>query len=205
MGLRLQARGWRTGFTPATYVSQEGLARLRPLARQRTRWYQGHLQCWYRIPELLGCRDLAVGRTVDLMVYLVSPITVLLITLSLAAYLPRQAYLLVTRRAETVDAFLAHHGLLLWWYLLVFSVIPLIAYIYWRACRRTTNDVTLPRAMGYAVLFSAYAYLWLPVGWRATARLLRRDRSWAKTQRIPGQSGPAGAPTAAEEPVAVRN
>ncbi|MGK5683687.1 glycosyltransferase family 2 protein [Actinoplanes sp. URMC 104] len=194
MGLRLQARGWRTGFTPATYVSQEGLATLRPLARQRTRWYQGHLQCWYRIPELLGCGRLSAGRTVDLMVYLVSPITVLLITLSLVAYLPRQAYVLVTRFDETVDGFLAHHGLLLWWYLLVFGVIPLIGTIYWRACRRSTDDVTLPQSLYYALLFSVYAYLWLPVGWRATARLLRRDGSWAKTLRIPDQ--PATVPSA---------
>ena len=205
MGLRLQARGWRTGFTPATWVSQEGLAALRPLARQRTRWYQGHLQCWYRIPELLSCRQLSAGRTADLMVYLVSPITVLLITLSLAAYLPRQAFLLITRWDETVATFLAHHGLLLWWYLLVFSVIPLIAHIYWRACRRSTADVTWPRALGYAVLFSAYAYIWLPVGWRATARLLRRDGSWAKTLRIAGPDGPAGGLATPDGSVAVRN
>jgi cellulose synthase/poly-beta-1,6-N-acetylglucosamine synthase-like glycosyltransferase len=206
MGLRLQARGWRTGFTPTTYVSQEGLTALRPLARQRTRWYQGHLQCWYRIPELLRCRGLSAGRLVDLMVYLVSPITVLLITLSLAAYLPRQAYLLATRFDATVDTFLAHHGLLLWWYLLVFAVIPLIAYIYWRACRRTTDDVTLPRALAYALLFSLYAYIWLPVGWRATARLLRGDRSWAKTLRIADQAHLTSAPTTTDEPsLAVRN
>jgi 1,2-diacylglycerol 3-beta-glucosyltransferase len=200
MGLRLQARGWRTGFTPTTYVSQEGLAALRPLARQRTRWYQGHLQCWYRIPELLRSRELSAGRLVDLMVYLVSPVTVLLITLSLIAYLPRQAYLLVTQWDATVDAFLAHHGLLLWWYLLVFAVIPLIAYIYWRACQRTTRDVTLPQALRYALLFSLYAYIWLPVGWRATGRLLRGERSWAKTQRIAHQDTASSAPAAEPEP-----
>jgi cellulose synthase/poly-beta-1,6-N-acetylglucosamine synthase-like glycosyltransferase len=204
MGLRLQARGWRTRFTPATYVSQEGLAALGPLIRQRTRWYQGHLQCWYRIPELLSCGRLSAGRTVDLMIYLISPITVLLITLSLIAYLPRQAYELITRWDETVDTFLAHRGLLLWWYLLVFCVIPLIAYIYWRACKRSTDDVTLPQSLIYAFLFSVYAYLWLPVGWRATARLLRRDGSWAKTQRIADQP-PTGAPAPADGPLVARN
>jgi hypothetical protein len=131
------------------------------------------------------------------MIYLISPITVLLITLSLIAYLPRQAYLLITRWDETVDAFLAHNGLLLWWYLLVLSVIPLIAYIYWRACKRSTDDVTLPQSLLYAFLFSVYAYLWLPVGWRATARLLRRDGSWAKTLRIAGQP-PADVPAPAD-------
>jgi len=184
MGLRLQARGWRTGFTPATFVSQEGLTRIRPLMRQRTRWYQGHLQCWSRIPDLLGCSELSTGRQVDLVVYLVAPITVLLITLSLAAFLPRLAILLVTQWGVVVASLLAHGGLLLWWYLVVLALIPLIGYIYWRASNRSTADLRLLQTLWYACLFSVYAYVWLPVGWRATWRLLRRERSWAKTLRL---------------------
>jgi cellulose synthase/poly-beta-1,6-N-acetylglucosamine synthase-like glycosyltransferase len=156
--------------------------------RQRTRWYQGHLQCWSRIADLLRCRELSAGRQVDLIVYLVAPITVLLITLSLAAFLPRLAVLLSTQQDAAVHALLAHNGLLLWWYLFVLGLAPLIGYIYWRACNRTTRDVRLPKAMLYALLFSVYAYLWLPVGWRATARLLRGERRWAKTLRLPAQS-----------------
>jgi 1,2-diacylglycerol 3-beta-glucosyltransferase len=194
MGLRLQARGWRTAFTPATFVSQEGLTAMRPLMRQRTRWYQGHLQCWSRIAELLDCPDLSVGRTVDLMVYLVAPVTVLLITLSIVAYLPRQALLLATQWEATVHSFLAHNGLLLWWYLIVFGLTPLIGYIYWRASNRMARDVTLPRALFYGLLFSLYAYIWLPVGWRATWRLLRGERSWAKTLRL--AAPPPTTPTA---------
>ncbi|WP_199516257.1 glycosyltransferase family 2 protein [Nucisporomicrobium flavum] len=184
MGLRLQSRGWRTSFTPHTYVDQEGLTSLRPLMRQRTRWYQGHLQCWSRLADVLACRELSVGRTVDLVVYLVSPITVLLITLSLVAYLPRQIYVLATQWQAAVDAALAHHGLLLWWYLVVLAVIPLIAVIYWRASNRAGPDVSLPRALLYSALFTAYAYVWLPVGWRATWRLLRGRRGWTKTLRL---------------------
>lgn len=205
MGLRLQARGWRTGFTPATFVSQEGLTALRPLIRQRTRWYQGHLQCWSRLAELLKCRRLSVGRVVDLIIYLVSPVTVLLITLSLIAFLPRAAFVALTQWDATADALVAHNGLLLWWYLVVLAIIPLTAYIYWRASRRASPDITLPRALGYAALFSLYAYVWLPVGWRATWRLLRGDRSWAKTLRLSGEP-PANAPTDLDEtPVATRS
>ncbi len=187
MGLRLQARGWRTGFTPATYVSQEGLTSLRPLMRQRTRWYQGHLQCWSRMGDLLRCRELSAGRQVDLVVYLVGPVTVLLITLSLAAYLPRLAVLLATQWDTAVHSLLAHNGLLLWWYLVVLGLTPLIGYIYWRASNRTGRDLSMPRALLCALLFSVYAYIWLPVGWRATWRLLRRERRWTKTLRLATQ------------------
>ena len=187
MGLRLQACGWRTAFTPDTYVSQEGLTRLRPLLRQRTRWYQGHLQCWSRIPSLLNNRELSVGRTVDLMVYLVSPISVLLITLSLLAFLPSMAILLITQWQKTSATFLAHHALLVWWYLLVLGVIPLIALLYSRASMRTSEGTDLRDAFGYAFLFAFYAYMWLPVAWRATWRLLSGRRTWAKTARLTNQ------------------
>jgi 1,2-diacylglycerol 3-beta-glucosyltransferase len=198
MGLRLQARGWRTGFTPATFVSQEGLTAMRPLMRQRTRWYQGHLQCWSRMAELLRCRELSLGRTVDLMVYLVAPVTVLLITLSLAAFVPRMLVMLTTQWSATVHSLLAHDGLLLWWYLVVLGLAPLIGFIYRRASRRSGSEVTVPQALGYALLFSFYAYVWLPVGWRATWRLLRGERSWAKTLRLAVQP-PATAPAGADE------
>jgi len=155
--------------------------------RQRTRWYQGHLQCWSRIAGLLSCPQLSVGRQVDLIVYLVAPVTVLLITLSLLAFLPRLAVVLATDHDAAVRSLLAHNGLLLWWYLVVLALIPLIGYIYWRAAHRAGPDMTISRALLYGLLFSVYAYLWLPVGWRATFRLLRGERRWAKTLRLGDQ------------------
>jgi 1,2-diacylglycerol 3-beta-glucosyltransferase len=184
MGLRLQARGWRTGFTPDTFVSQEGLTGMRPLMRQRTRWYQGHLQCWSRIADLLSCPQLSVGRQVDLIVYLVAPVTVLLITVSLLAFLPRLAVVLATHYDLAAQSLLAHNGLLLWWYLVVLALVPLIGYIYWRASRRAAADLSLTRALLSGLLFSVYAYVWLPVGWRATFRVLRGERRWTKTLRL---------------------
>lgn len=187
MGLRLQARGWRTGFTPATFVSQEGLTSWHPLMRQRTRWYQGHLQCWSRIAELQRCRELSPGRQLDLVVYLMTPVTALLITLSLLASVPHLALMLATQPDAIVRSLLDHHALLLWWYLIVIGLTPLLGYIYWRAANRRLRDVSVPRAFGYALLFALYNYVWLPVGWRATFRLLRGERSWAKTLRLGGQ------------------
>ncbi|MBN1173812.1 MAG: glycosyltransferase family 2 protein [Micromonosporaceae bacterium] len=190
MGLRLQALGWRTSFTPATFVSQEGLTTLRPLMRQRTRWYQGHLQCWSRMADLLRCRDISGPRAVDLMVYLITPITVQLITLSLLGYLPGQAVIFTTQWDSFVGSLMANHALLLWWYLFIFSLTPLLGYIYWRAANRRVRDLSLPQAMLCGFLFTFYNYVWLPVGWRATWRLVRGQRTWAKTLRLAVQPPP---------------
>jgi len=51
------------------------------------------------------------------VVYLVSPVTVRLMTLVAGAYLPRLAIASVHPLDRTVEQLLAHHGLLLWWYL----------------------------------------------------------------------------------------
>lgn len=190
MGLRLQALGWRTSFTPQTFVSQEGLTTLGPLMRQRTRWYQGHLQCWSRMADLLRCRNISSPREVDLMVYLTTPITVQLITLSLLGFLPGQMVLLTTQWDTAIGSLMANHALLLWWYLLIFSLSPLLGYIYWRVANRRTRDLSLPRAMACGFLFTFYNYVWLPVAWRATWRLIRRRRGWAKTLRLAVQPPP---------------
>jgi hypothetical protein len=89
---------------------------------------------------------------VDLIVYLVAPVTVLLITLSLLAFVPRLAVVLATDHDAAVRSLLAHNGLLLWWYLVVLALIPLIGYVHWRAAHRAGPDVTISRALLYALL-----------------------------------------------------
>jgi cellulose synthase/poly-beta-1,6-N-acetylglucosamine synthase-like glycosyltransferase len=184
MGLRLQLAGWRIAFTPDTHVSQQGLTRLRPLMRQRARWYQGHLQCWSRIALLLSSRQLSAGRTADLLAALVLPVTVLLFTLSLVAFVPSMATHLLTAPDATLRTLIASRNLLFWWYLLFIGMIALVALVYWSAAGRTSGETNLRRAFGCAFLFYLYTYLWLPVAWWATWRLLRGQRGWAKTLRL---------------------
>src|SRR5205823_4034013 len=56
LGLRLWARGYTNAFCPTTHVNQQAVTSLRRLVRQRARWFQGHLQCWRRIPLVLRAR-----------------------------------------------------------------------------------------------------------------------------------------------------
>src|ERR1700761_5217260 len=44
LGLALSVAGWRLLSAPRAYVSQQGVPTLKALIRQRTRWYQGHLE-----------------------------------------------------------------------------------------------------------------------------------------------------------------
>ena len=53
LGVRLIAAGWRNEYCPSVAVHQQGVVELRRLIRQRTRWFQGHLQSWKLIPLVL--------------------------------------------------------------------------------------------------------------------------------------------------------
>ena len=73
LGITLSALGWRSTSTPWAYVSQQGVASVRRLLRQRTRWYQGHMTATRRLPELARARYLPTGRFIELAAYLAVP------------------------------------------------------------------------------------------------------------------------------------
>ncbi|TJZ58925.1 glycosyltransferase [Streptomyces piniterrae] len=187
LAVRLVSQGWRTRFTPRTHVSQQGLTRLRPFLRQRTRWFQGHLQCAAGIPRILRAQ-LAVPIATDLLITLTLPLLVLLTTLSVVAFYVGGIALVTGDGASTaLQALTANHGLaLIIWCLVSFGVAPVCAYVYARADERTG----FLRSVAYAFLFIFYCYHWLPVGWLAVGRQLLRRSAWTKTRRLPEQPQP---------------
>ena len=59
-------------------VHQQGLHNGRRLVRQRTRWFQGHLQAWNLIPRILRS-DLKIRTKFDICGLLVLPALLLLV------------------------------------------------------------------------------------------------------------------------------
>jgi cellulose synthase/poly-beta-1,6-N-acetylglucosamine synthase-like glycosyltransferase len=182
LSVRLQAANWLTRFTSQTFVSQEALTGLRPMLRQRARWFQGHLQSWSRIPLLIGS-PASVGRTVDVLFILTIPALLLMITFSVVAFFSTLA-LFALGDPEAQDLLVRNGPAVVVWYLLAFGLVPLYAYVY----RRAAGRIGLPRALLYAYAFSIYAYLWLPTGWWAVVRQLWRRRNWVKTLRAANTS-----------------
>ena len=93
---------------------------------------------------------------------------------------------------------------MLLWYAFVVGLTPLLGYIYWRANNEVARDLSLIRAVFYAFVFAFYINVWLPVGWRATARLLRGERGWAKTLRLAVQPPETTREIPEQSPLATR-
>jgi cellulose synthase/poly-beta-1,6-N-acetylglucosamine synthase-like glycosyltransferase len=178
LGINLITAGWRTGFCPRTHVSQQAVVSLPRLLRQRSRWFQGHLQCWRRVPTLLATPTLRLRCAVDAVYTLTSPILVLLVSMMTLGFAVGLVDMSLNGSAHRL--FSAYGALtVVIAYLLSAALTPLVAFVYWLRDRNTS-------AIGAVLLahvYLGYVYLWVPAGWWAVCRVLRRRRGWAKTAR----------------------
>jgi 1,2-diacylglycerol 3-beta-glucosyltransferase len=181
LGLRLWASGFTNAYCPSTHVNQQAVTSVRRLVRQRSRWFQGHLQCWRRIPMVLRS-DRPLLTRADLAQHLLSPLLLLLMTFPTLLFAAALAIAVVAAPEQLGHALIAHNGMwLAIWYLLAFGLAPAYAYVYWLR----TPDVSFLRALGHAHLFTLYSYQWLFAGWWAVYNVARRRQGWAKTARTP--------------------
>ncbi len=196
LGLRLMATGWRTSFAARTHVSQQAIVKWRPLLRQRTRWFQGQLQAWRRIPLLLRS-SLPMTTTADLVYHLTSPVLILVASITSVTWI---GFLLTVALRGSPGALVFGGAWLipLMTYVLMFGLAPLVAFNYWLR----DSETSFVRALLFAHVYTLYCYMWAVAGWRAVARTLLRRRGWAKTARTTevaaGAVRPAPLPVFAE-------
>ena len=186
LGLRLVQAGWTTRFCHLTYVEQQGLDKWRPLLRQRTRWIQGHYQCWKHIPMLVRSSKSNVFGRLDLVLYLVLVVTVVLVSGTMLLNL-----LAIAGVIQISDRFLdfVPPGLAYRSCSLVLSVLPVVAFM-WTYQRHSEHAYRWYEVPFYAVVFTLYTYVWLLATTRAWARIALRRKSWVKTPRVVPQGVP---------------
>ena len=180
LGLRLLVNGWRNDFCRTAHVSQQALVNGRRLLKQRTRWFQGHLQCWVRVPMVMQSQALSGRAVADLVFHLLSPSLVLVMTFPILAFFVGLLAYTMQDPSQVVSLVGADSGMvMLGWYLLSFGLAPFYGFVYWLK----NDDVKIGRALLYAHAFSLYSYLWVFAGWAAVWRVVRGNRGWTKTDR----------------------
>jgi cellulose synthase/poly-beta-1,6-N-acetylglucosamine synthase-like glycosyltransferase len=179
--ISLLADGWKLTSTPHAHVSQQAVEQVRPLLRQRTRWYQGHMTCGRRLPELWRSPKLSHAGALEVTAYLGVP-WLQVLPWSILFHLGLW---------ETYQV-IAHHGWdifgrstnarvigLVLWYLLVFA--PCIANGFLYSRRMRSYGIVRSIALAHLLLLSAYvSYL---ACWRALYRMVRQRQGWEKTRR----------------------
>ncbi len=175
LGLRLIAAGWTGRQELRATVDQQGLSRLRPLLRQRTRWSQGNLQCISLLgPTLRSPRPLPAR--IEAAAYILMPLWQSIIGVAMLA----AAYLLITGAAPIIGD---GNVLLqvLFFYVLGFGGV-ILGCIAAGAARGRKGYLT---GFFIAQLYAFYSWLIWPVLVRSIFRQVTDRRSWAKTGREP--------------------
>jgi cellulose synthase/poly-beta-1,6-N-acetylglucosamine synthase-like glycosyltransferase len=185
LGLRLISAGWEGRQDLKAIVEQQGLSKLGPLFRQRTRWSQGNLQAIALWREVMGAKTLGFGPRIEQMAYLFMPFWQGLIGLGLAGAL-----------------LLAILGTAPFWgdgptYQLVFFYLLAFGGTSLGTIASRSEQGPIGWLVGFLIgqVYTLYTWLLWPVLVRSTARQLRGQGSWAKTAREPigdGGGGTAG-------------
>jgi len=176
LGVRLAIAGWSNRFCGEKFVDQQGLNSLPLLLRQRTRWAQGHFQCWRLIPRIVASQ-LPTLTVLDLCYYLIAPAISMAASILFTVPLVWGVASLVSDPNRWMSPYWAiYFGLL---YLFSFTPSMLMSLIYWRRSR----DISILRALALGNLLALYNYIWYVAQWKALGRIITRRGSWAKTNR----------------------
>jgi 1,2-diacylglycerol 3-beta-glucosyltransferase len=181
LGLRLITAGWRVTTTTRAYVDQQAVDTLPRLLRQRTRWYQGHMDSIRRLPDLWRSNNVNEVAILEVTSYLLVPWLIVLPWSILQQWI---IYQIFTGSGQGIFAtglgglsWQVTYGLL--WYVLSFAPNLMIGFIY----ARRTRAVTLRRALVLGHLMIAWNYIGYVAAWRALIRLARGRTNWTKTTR----------------------
>jgi cellulose synthase/poly-beta-1,6-N-acetylglucosamine synthase-like glycosyltransferase len=185
LGLELTLRGWDLECAPAAWVSQQGVETVRALLRQRTRWYQGHIGCSRKAPDLWESELVERRTALETTLYLATPVFVILpwsIAFTLALWYV--ASLVLTEDVIPVDGVQVHVGFYLaFWYLLTFLPAMMLGLLY---AERSRTSRVYALLLAHAQVF--YSYVNLVAAWRAVVRIALRRETWAKTARVAEES-----------------
>jgi cellulose synthase/poly-beta-1,6-N-acetylglucosamine synthase-like glycosyltransferase len=179
LGIRLMLKGWQNHYCARTFVAQQGVPTMRPLIRQRTRWFQGHLTCWRHIPALIQRHKQASAR-IDTIYYLLAPLMVFIFLPSSLLFIVWSIYFITTGASSLTFSPQDYIPAMLVWYLFSFGAVPTVVWTFWRE----EKDMSGWKAFLWAHIFSFFYVFWFFAGIKAVIRLARGEGSWAKTSRV---------------------
>ncbi|MFD9428212.1 glycosyltransferase family 2 protein [Streptomyces sp. NPDC060054] len=175
LGVRLIARGWTNQHCTTAAVSQQAVLEVRRLIRQRSRWFQGHLQSANLTPLIL--RDVGGRAAMDLIYHLSSPVLILLTSLLPLSFL-------VALLGTVAGSIRAGRPLVsVMWFLGPYLLSFTSAWIYGFVYRVRERSLTAIQAVLLGHVFIIYGYIWFAAGWMGLWRTVTGKRTWLKTAR----------------------
>ena len=179
LGLHLKRLGWHIRFCRTTSVTQQGVRTVRAWLRQRTRWAQGHYQCWDHVPGLITARNVPLITRLDLTLYLFFVTFVMFVAANLVlaicgalgwieiqndflSFLPAGP-----ERNVTME---------------VIGLAPVVMLLT-RYQQNSPHPLRWWELPAYGFAFGLYVYLWAIASLFAWFRIMAGKAGWSKTRR----------------------
>lgn len=183
LSISLAVMGWKLASPPSVFVSQQGVEKIRPLLRQRTRWFQGHITASRRTTELWRSPRVRNGALIETSFYLLSPILLVIpwsLLFPFALWNTAMEMLAVDPAPVFGSEILGRAVATAPWYFVSFGPTLFTGFVYWRRAQ----DVSLGQAMWLAhVIALPFAFVPFTAVWRAAIRQSRSEVGWVKTER----------------------
>jgi 1,2-diacylglycerol 3-beta-glucosyltransferase len=184
LGLHLRRLGWHMRFCRKTTVTQQGVPTVRAWLRQRTRWAQGHYQCWDHIPGLIRARNVPLVTRLDLVLYLFFVTFVMFVAANLIVALAgafgwveiRNDFLAFVPAGTPRNVTMEAVGL---------GPIFMLLTRYQQHSPQPLRWWELP---AYGAVFGFYVYLWAIASLLAWFRIMIGRAAWRKTPRLPAKA-----------------
>jgi 1,2-diacylglycerol 3-beta-glucosyltransferase len=180
LGLHLRRLGWHIRFCRTTAVTQEGVRTVRAWLRQRTRWAQGHYQCWDHIPGLLTSRNMPVITRFDLTLYLFFVTFVMFVGANLIVA-AGGALGYISIQNDFLSFLPAGPPRNVTMELIGLSPVVMLLTRYQQHSPHRLRWWELP---AYGAAFGVYVYMWAIASLMAWFRLMRGRAGWSKTRRV---------------------
>jgi 1,2-diacylglycerol 3-beta-glucosyltransferase len=180
LGLNLALKGWRIRYCAAASVAQQGLTRVAPLLRQRTRWIQGHYQCWRHLPAIATSTNLRLLTKLDLFAYLLMVAAIPFVFLCLISSLLSLVGLLELR-SPLLAWIESPQARLLVELSVSFGPAAILVGAYQRNANHRLRWFEIPVSV---LALPAYSCVFVISQVHAWQRMLSGDRDWVKTPRV---------------------
>lgn len=181
LGVHVLLAGHRTAYCHHVSVSQEGLPRIRPLIRQRSRWAQGAMQCRRYLRPVLSSRTIPNTAAFEISYFLLLPWIQLVGSFVYAAsYVVLFGYLASTAGGPTGWLASGQWGVLP--LVLIGGVGPFVAWgLIYKA--KVERSLRWRQALRLGLANFLYSNLHHLATWWAVARVVTGRADWKKTER----------------------
>lgn len=181
LGIHLVLAGYRTQFSPDSFVEQEGVHDWGRFVVQRTRWTQGAMQCFHYLPDVWRSTNVGPFTVLNIAYYLFQPWLALAGTI----VFPLGAVLIVLDAVASRTALHSFFTSGNWTLIVLYVLIGLSMFAIWGPIYRRCCEPGAGRwqSIGWGLANVVYSYCFYVTSWRALASVVRKENTWAKTRR----------------------